>query len=138
MLLEILAIISPVFICALIGFIWVSRGHDFDTAFVSRLVMNVGAPCLIYSTFMDIELEQEVFTAMATASIFAMVIFALAGFVILKIFDLSQRAFLPSQIFPNVGNMGLPLCLLAFGDEGLALGLTYTLLSTLCLASLPV
>jgi len=47
------------------------------------------------------------------------------GYIILKIFSLDQRAFLPGQIFPNVGNMGLPLCLLAFGDEGLALGLTY-------------
>ena len=26
-------------------------------------------------------------------------------------------------MFPNVGNMGLPLCLLAFGDIGLALGI---------------
>ena len=38
---------------------------------------------------------------------------------------LDQRTWLPTQMFPNVGNMGLPLCLLAFGDEGLALSLTY-------------
>jgi hypothetical protein len=54
-----------------------------------------------------------------------MVIFAGVGFLVLQAFNLNQRAFLPGQIFPNVGNMGLPLCLLAFGDEGLALGLTY-------------
>jgi hypothetical protein len=36
--------------------------------------------------------------------------------------------FLPSLIFPNIGNMGLPLCLFAFGETGLALALTIFLL----------
>ena len=125
MLLDILSIISPVFICAVIGFLWVRAGYPFDTPFVSRLVTNVGAPCLIFSTFMEIELDREAFTEMLGAAFLSIVIFGLAGVLALKAFGLSQRAFLPSQMFPNVGNMGLPLCLLAFGEEGLALGLTY-------------
>jgi len=125
MLYDIFAIISPVCICAMIGYSWVRSGHSFETPFVSRLVINVGAPCLIYSTFMDIELERDAFISMASAAFITMVIFAVAGYFVLKIFKWDQRAFLPGQIFPNVGNMGLPLCLLAFGDEGLALGLTY-------------
>ncbi len=125
MLYEIFAIISPVFFCALIGYSWVKSGQPFETPFVSTLVMNIGAPCLIFATFMDIELERSAFFSMAGAAFITMVIFGVVGYVILRIFKLDQRAFLPSQIFPNVGNMGLPLCLLAFGDEGLALGLTY-------------
>ncbi len=125
MLYDIFAIISPVFVCAMIGYTWVKQDHPFETQFVSRLVINIGAPCLIFSTFMEIELEQDAFISMAGAAFLTMLIFGLVGFVILRIFKLDQRAFLPSQIFPNVGNMGLPLCLLAFGEEGLALGLTY-------------
>ena len=125
MLYDIFAIISPVFVCAMIGYTWVKQGHPFETQFVSRLVINIGAPCLIFSTFMEIELEQDAFISMAGAAFLTMLIFGLVGFVILRLFKLDQRAFLPSQIFPNVGNMGLPLCLLAFGEEGLALGLTY-------------
>jgi malate permease and related proteins len=125
MLYDIFTIIAPVFICALIGYTWVKQGNPFETSFVSNLVMNVGAPCLIFSTFMDIDLDREAFLSMASAAFASMVIFGLVGFVILRLFNLDQRAFLPGQIFPNVGNMGLPLCLLAFGDEGLALGLTY-------------
>lgn len=124
-MLEILSVIAPVFICALIGFVWVRRGFAFDTSFVSMLVTNVGAPCLIFSTFMEIELDMEAFTTMLGAAFLSIVVFGLAGFVVLRVFGLSQQAFLPSQMFPNVGNMGLPLCLLAFGEEGLALGLTY-------------
>ena len=125
MLYDIFAIIAPVFICALIGYTWVKRGHAFETSFVSNLVMNVGVPCLIFSTFMAIDLDKDAFLTMAGAAFVSMVIFGLVGYVVLRVFNLDQRAFLPGQIFPNVGNMGLPLCLLAFGDEGLALGLTY-------------
>ena len=124
MLYDIFAIIAPVFICALIGYTWVKRGHAFETPFVSNLVMNVGAPCLIFSTFMAIDLDKDAFLTMAGAAFVSMMIFGLVGYVVLRICNLDQRAFLPGQIFPNVGNMGLPLCLLAFGDEGLALGLT--------------
>jgi predicted permease len=125
MLYSIFSIIAPVFICALIGYTWVKKGVPFETGFVSTLVMNVGAPCLIFSTFMDIELSRSAFLTMAGAALITMVIFALVGYVVLKAFELDQRCYLPGQIFANVGNMGLPLCLLAFGDEGLALGLTY-------------
>jgi predicted permease len=125
MLLDILAVIAPVFVCACIGYGWVKLGHPFETAFVSRLVTNIGAPCLIFSTFMEIDIDVGTFNTMASATIVAMGLFGIIGFVILKAAQLDLRAYLPSQMFPNVGNMGLPLCLLAFGDEGLALALTY-------------
>jgi predicted permease len=35
-----------------------------------------------------------------------------------------MTTFLPSVVFANIGNMGLPLCYFAFGETGLALGLT--------------
>lgn len=130
MLIDILAIIAPVFICAIIGFTWVKRGHAYDTGFVSKIVTNIGAPCLIFSTFTNIEIEKDAFTTMLWASFLTMAIFFMVGYLVLRFFRLSQQAFLPSQIFPNVGNMGLPLCLLAFGPEGLALGLTYFTVNT--------
>lgn len=128
-ILPILSIISPVFVCALIGYFWIKLGHDFDTGFISRLVTNVGAPCLIFSTFMEMKLDMQAFNTMLVAALLCMIIFGLVGFLVLKAFKLSLQTFLPSQMFPNCGNMGLPLCLLAFGEEGLALGLTYFTLS---------
>ena len=125
MLIEIFSIIAPVFVCAILGYTWVRTGHAFETPFVSKLVTNIGAPCLIFSTFMEIEISREAFTEMMGAAFITMVIFGVVGYLALNAFKLNQQAFLPSQIFPNVGNMGLPLCLLAFGEEGLALGLTY-------------
>jgi len=65
------------------------------------------------------------FRSMAWAAFVAMMLFGAIGAVVLYVCKLDQRTWLPTQMFPNVGNMGLPLCLLAFGDEGLALSLTY-------------
>lgn len=132
MLLDILAVIAPTFLCALVGFIWVRRGLHFDTNFVSSLVLNVGAPCLLFSTFMAIEIDTAAFARMALATVLAMLAFGLVAVPLLRLLRLDLRSFLFSQMFPNVGNMGLPLCLLAFGEQGLVLALTYFMISTLC------
>jgi len=131
MLLNILAVIAPVFLCALLGYGWVKKGLAFDTPFVTRLVMEVGAPCLIFSTFMEISVDMAAFKQMALASLLAMIVFAIIAGIVLRLAKLDQRTWLPGQIFPNTGNMGMPLCLLAFGNEGLSLGMTYFMVSTL-------
>jgi malate permease and related proteins len=38
---------------------------------------------------------------------------------------LPLHSYLPALMFPNAGNMGLPLCLYAFGQEGLTLAIVY-------------
>ena len=38
---------------------------------------------------------------------------------------LEYRDYLPALMFPNTGNMGVPLCLFAFGEEGLTLSLAF-------------
>ena len=43
----------------------------------------------------------------------------------LKVLKLSINSYLPALTFPNTGNMGLPLALFAFGQEGLALAVVY-------------
>lgn len=130
MFITIFSVIAPVFICALLGFAWVKKGIPFDTPFVSRLVMEVGAPCLIFSRFMQQDIDMEAFNSMALAAFTSMLLFGVFGGLVLFVARLDQRTWLPSQMFPNVGNMGLPLCLLAFGEEGLALGMTYFMVNT--------
>ena len=41
--------------------------------------------------------------------------------VLIKVLGLPQRSFLPALTLGNTGNLGLPLCLFAFGEEGLGL-----------------
>ncbi|MGB5488603.1 MAG: AEC family transporter, partial [Lysobacterales bacterium] len=62
----------------------------------------------------------------AAAAVVLLIMLVLGGLLICMM-RLEISTFLPSLIFPNVGNMGLPLCLFAFGETGLALGLTVLL-----------
>lgn len=121
MFAAILSIITPVVICVLIGVIWARIGRPWDTAFVTRMVMNVGAPFLILSSFQkstpSVAAIAEV--GLAAATITALTAALAVG--ILKLLRADLRTFLPAIAFQNTGNMGLPLCLFAFGDVGLSL-----------------
>ena len=49
MLSELLAILAPIVISVGAGFIWGKTGTEFPSDFISRIVMNIGTPCLIIS-----------------------------------------------------------------------------------------
>ena len=125
MIYELIAIIAPVFVCAALGYGWARLERPYDTEFVTTLVTNIGAPCLVFYTLSSVEINAETFGAMAGVSALAVAASAAAGIVVLRAARLSMRTFLPSLMFPNVGNMGMPLCLFAFGETGLALAIAY-------------
>lgn len=125
MLADIFAVIAPVFLCSAIGLIWARRGERFETAFVTRLVTFVGFPSLVFTTLVKAKITAQAMGVMGFASLATVVAFAVLSAPVLRAAKLDQRTFLPAMIFANTGNMGLPLCLLAFGEEGLALGISY-------------
>jgi len=125
MLTELINVIAPVFVCAAIGFIWKRQGRPFDIDLISTIAVYIGTPCLAFYTLTSANLDPDSFNIMALAAVVTMVAFVVLYVPILKIAGLSQRAFLPALTFANVGNMGLPLSLLAFGEQGLALAVTY-------------
>lgn len=125
MFADLFSVIAPVMICAGIGFLWARLGKPFDTVLVSSLMTNIGAPCLVFSSLLRITVEPADLGLMAGLALAVLAVTSLIGGGVLKAAGLSGRAFLPPLIFANTGNMGLPLCLLAFGETGLALAITY-------------
>jgi len=125
MFTELFTIIAPVFVAAAIGFVWKRRGHPFDTDFIINLTTVIGTPCLVFATLVKVEMSAAAFESMAWATVITFAAFGLIAWAVLKAAGLSVRAFWPGQVFSNYGNMGLPLCLLAFGDQGLALAIVY-------------
>ena len=122
---ELASIVAPVLICAAIGFLWAKRGLPFDNAVVTTLVYNVAAPCLILATFAKVELSPAALAEVAGASLAAFAGFAAVGFAALRVARLRLASYLPAVIFPLSGSMGLPVCLFAFGNEGLAFALVF-------------
>lgn len=124
MLYEVLGVVTPVFIVAAIGFAWIKRGQPFDNETVSSLVMYIGSPCLIYSSLTSNTPTEAALMTMIVAAAGSILLCGLLGAVILRLLKWPLPTYLPSLIQANSGNMGLPLVLLAFGPEGLALGMT--------------
>jgi predicted permease len=131
MIFDLFNIIAPVFICAGIGFGWAKSGVAYETDFITRLVTSIGFPCLIFAALVKVEIEPVAFGKMALASVLSVIAFAAIAPPFLRLFGLSIRAFLPAMMFANTGNMGLPICLLAFGEPGLALAIAYFTVSAL-------
>ena len=122
---DLFAIIAPVFICAAVGYGWARRDMPFDNEFTTSLSSNIAIPCLIVGTLARLEIGPEAFSQMAIATLITVAATIAAAAVVLKLAGYSQPVFLPSLVFGNTGNIGLPLCLFAFGEEGLALAIVF-------------
>jgi predicted permease len=122
---ELSAVVLPVLIVAGIGFAWVRFGRRFDGAFLTDLVSNVGAPCLVAHSLISLDVAPATMMRMGMAVVVCLALFGALGLATLRIYRLSPNSFLPALMFPNTGNMGLPLSLFAFGSEGLALAVVY-------------
>lgn len=121
MIAQLFSVVAPVLVTAGIGFFWARRGRPFDMDLVTTLVTLVGAPCLVFQTLATLSVGAHAFLDIVGAAMAVMAACAAAGWGVLRLAGLSQRAFLPALIFGNTGNMGLPLSYLAFGNEGLGL-----------------
>ena len=125
MFFELLSIIAPVFVCAVIGYTWARSGRPFETEMVTNLITTFGVPTLVYVTLVKVEIDLAQLGEMAIATVLFLGISGAGAALALRAFGQPIRSFLPALIFPNTGNMGLPLALFAFGEAGLALGVAY-------------
>lgn len=125
MLTVIASILAPIFTCVLIGFFWSKKGLSYDTDLITSLVTYLGTPCLIFYSLSSVQLLPNTLLNIGLAALLANIAFIIIGALVLALFKLPHRVYLQSLSWPNVGNIGLPLCLFAFGEEGLALGVTF-------------
>jgi len=130
-LADIAAVIAPIFVCAGIGMAWIWSGKAFNTEMVTEISFNLGIPCIIFSTLTRLTVSTEAFAEMAVIYAIATLGFLALGAIVLKLAGLPLTTFLPGQGFCNNGNMGLPLSLFAFGEQGLAYAISTFVISSI-------
>jgi malate permease and related proteins len=104
-----------------IGYLWRRTGAPFDLPFVTRIIMYIAGPALVFESLAKLKLPLGEFVEMVGATIVMTLCVAAVAAVLIRIMGLSQRSFLPALTLGNTGNLGLPLCLFAFGEQGLGL-----------------
>jgi len=117
--LTVLQIVTPVFLLAAIGFVWVKAGFAYDIQFVTRLAMSLAVPALVFSALTRTEVSPGALSIVTLAAIAAYGAIALAAWLAVRLQGLEIRTYLAPMIFGNTGNVGLPLALFAYGQEGL-------------------
>lgn len=128
MLLRIAAIMAPLAAIVALGWFYARRTRP-DLAGANRLVVDLCLPALVFASLSGKPLDlagQAPFLGGAAAVI---VLSGLLAWPLARWAGTDARAFLPTVMFGNVGPIGIPISLLAFGADGLAPALLLLVLS---------
>ena len=125
LLSDIVAVMAPVFLIAALGYGWARAKLPYSGPFITTFMINVATPCLVFATLLRLRFEAAELVRIAGASLACLTLAAAVAFTILRLSGQRLRIYLPALIFPNAGNMGMPLCLFAFGEAGLGLAVVF-------------
>ena len=116
---TVLEVVTPVFLLAAIGYFWVKLGFEYSVEFVTRLAMTLAIPALVFTSLTQNTINPKFLTEMIIVVCMAYAVVSVLALIFTFIFKLDLRTFLMPLISGNTGNLGLPLCFLAFGKDGL-------------------
>lgn len=122
--LEILAILAPGACLALVGLAWYRRGPAYPIDFVTTLVVNVSMPGLLFHTLVTASVPFAALGRVALATLALHLVLAPLAMALLRAAGRDWRLGVAHAV-GNTGNLGLPVCLFAFGPDGLAYAMAF-------------
>ena len=118
LLIKLFEAVFPVFFIIGIGYYLGKKNPKIDTAFITNFAANIGSPGLIFYSITSTGITFELFSVYFFYALVVITGFALVGLVFLFFQRKDLVTELPPFILPNTGNMGLPICLFAYGAKG--------------------
>ena len=120
--IKLFEVLFPVFFVVGIGYYLGKRNPKIDTTFITNFGANIGSPAIVIYSVTTTGITFEIFKNFFVYYLIAIIAFSLVGIFFLFIMKKDIIMELPPFILPNTGNMGLPICLFAYGSEGLGVG----------------
>tara|TARA_Y100001958_G_C21233403_1_gene559419 strand:- start:1050 stop:1946 length:897 start_codon:yes stop_codon:yes gene_type:complete len=117
--IKIFEVIFPVFFVIGVGYFIGKKNPKFDTNFITNFAANIGTPAMIFYTVTTTGITLSIFTHYFVYAIIMIIGFSLIGILLLFFLKKDLSMELPPLILPNTGNMGVPICLFAYGTQGL-------------------
>lgn len=117
--LKLIDVIVPVFALIGIGFYLGKKDPNYDTKFITNFAANFGSPGIAFYAITSTGISFELFIKFFFYTLIAVIGFSIIGLIVLIIQKKDYVRELPPLILPNCGNMGLPICLFAYGKLGL-------------------
>jgi len=126
LVIKLFDVLFPVFLTIGIGYWYGKKDPKFNTKFITTFAGNFGLPSIIFYSLTTTNVSIELFLRFSYYITLYVLIFSIIGLIILKILKKDIYRLLPPLILPNTGNMGMPLCLFAYGKMGLAIATAIT------------
>ena len=119
--LKLFEVLFPVFFIVGIGVFLGKKNPNFDTSFITTYSGNFGTPALVIFALTAGGVTFDVFKEFFIYAIILLAVFGIVGLVFLVLMKKDYIRELPTFILPNTGNMGIPICLFAYGELGMGM-----------------
>jgi len=124
--LKLIDVLFPVFFVIGVGYYLGKKDPNFDTTFITNFAGNIGTPAMIFYTITTTGITLDIFIEYFIYALIIIGGFSLVGLLFLFILKKDVISELPPLILPNTGNMGIPICLFAYGTAGLGVASAIT------------
>ena len=119
--LKLLDVIIPVFALIGVGYYVGKTDPKFDTSFITKFAANFGSPAIAFYAITSTGISFNLFINYFFYTLLAVLCFSIIGIILLYSQKIDFISELPPLILPNCGNMGLPICLFAYGKIGMGI-----------------
>ncbi len=110
--------VFPLFAIVLCGYVY-GRYKKPDMSLANQLNMDIFVPALIFFVLSDKSFDLVKYQALAAGAAIVILASGLLIWPLCRILKVNPKTFLPPMMFSNSGNLGLPLIILAFGEQAL-------------------
>jgi predicted permease len=116
---RIAGVVFPIYAIVAVGFFY-ARWKKPDMAFANQLNMDIFVPALVFAALSSkaFDIGQNLPLLIGGAAVVLGT--GLIAWPIARFLGVAPNTFTPPMMFKNAGNMGLPLMVLAFGEDALS------------------
>jgi hypothetical protein len=116
---RLLAIIFPIFGIVAAGYVY-GRKHKPEMAVANRLNMDVFVPALVFAAMAGKSFDLTAYAPLALGGFIVLAACGLLAWPISRLIGIQPKTLVPPMLFNNSGNIGLPLAVLAWGENALS------------------
>ncbi len=115
---RLVAILFPIFGIVAAGYFY-ARHHKPEMAVANRLNMDVFVPALVFAAMAGKSFDLAAYAPLALGGFLVLATCGLLAWPLARLIGSQPKTLVPPMMFNNSGNIGLPLAVLAWGEEAL-------------------
>jgi len=118
MLLQVISIIAPLFLVVSAGYIY-ARFEKPDMQVINRMILQLFVPALVFHAMSQKDFQIMAYKGLAIGALAVILFSGVLAYLFSKLVGFKWRTFVPSMMFSNWGNLGIPLVVFTFGEDAL-------------------